>query len=67
MIVAKNLIYDVMEPMAHGIMVKEMTGFIHASAVSNGKACVLFTGEGGVGKTAMSLLATSKGFEYLND
>ncbi len=67
MIVAKNLIYDVLEPMAHGIMVKEMTGFIHASSVSNGRTCILFTGEGGMGKTAMCLLAARRGFEYLND
>ncbi len=66
-IVAKNLIYDVLEPLAHGITVKEGTGFIHASAIARGKECALFTGEGGVGKTAMCLIASSMGYDYLND
>jgi hypothetical protein len=66
-IVAKNLIYDILEPAAHELVVKKGMGFIHASAVAKDDTCFLFTGEGGIGKTAMCLIASEMGYEYLND
>jgi hypothetical protein len=66
-IVAKNLIYDLLEPVAHELMVESGMGFIHASAYSKGSICSLVTGEGGMGKTALCLIAQEKGYRYMND
>jgi hypothetical protein len=66
-IVAKNLIYDLLEPISHDHMVKKGMGFIHASAYAKGKSCALITGEGGMGKTALCLIAQEKGYGYMND
>ncbi len=66
-IVAKNLIYDLLEPISHDHMVKKGMGFIHASAYAKGSLCALVTGEGGMGKTALCLIAQEKGYGYMND
>jgi hypothetical protein len=66
-IVAKNLIYDLIEPVAHDLMMENKMGFIHASAYSKGNSCALVTSEGGMGKTALCLIAQEKGYGYLND
>ena len=65
--VAKNIIYDILEPVAHRILLEEKLGFIHGSSVAKGERSVLFTGEGGIGKTAMCLAGVSRGYEYMND
>jgi hypothetical protein len=66
-IVAKNLIYDLLEPISHDHMVKKGMGFIHASAYAKASLCALVTGEGGMGKTALCLIAQEKGYGYMND
>lgn len=66
-IVAKNLIYDLLEPISHDHMVKNGMGFVHASAFSKGGSCALVTGEGGMGKTALCIIAQEKDFGYMND
>jgi hypothetical protein len=66
-IVAKNLIYDVLEPASHCIMVEEGMGFVHGSAIANKKGGFLFTGRAGSGKTAMCLEGVKRGYKYMND
>jgi hypothetical protein len=41
--------------------------FLHASAVSNGKAAVLFPAGTGSGKTTLAALLCQRGFEFLSD
>ncbi|MEF8834912.1 MAG: hypothetical protein V5A76_02030 [Candidatus Thermoplasmatota archaeon] len=66
----KNTVYDILEPISHVVMSGKGSGFIHASAVSGGsekEGSALFTGEGGVGKTALAIQGIKNDLNYMND
>lgn len=66
--ISKNLIYNLLEPFLNMYMLKLGQSFIHASAVSENKNAILFTGLGGVGKTSLTLkLVFNYGFKFMGD
>ncbi|MFW6072036.1 MAG: hypothetical protein ACOC6U_00890 [Thermoplasmatota archaeon] len=67
-IFVKNSIYDILEPVSHIIMGENGLGFIHSSTISSeDNEAFLFTGEGGVGKTALAIEGFKTGLNYMND
>ena len=66
--VAKNLIYNLMEPVLQLRMLQDGQTFLHSAAVHDGDGAVVFTGWGGAGKTATSLrLIIDHGMKFLTD
>ena len=51
-IAADNILYDVFEPVVHLNLLREGSGFLHASSAVRGDEGVVFTGWGGAGKTS---------------
>ena len=66
--VAKNLIYNLIEPFLNTYMLKYGQSFFHGAGVYDRSGGVIFTGWGGAGKTATSLrLVLEHDFKLLSD
>jgi hypothetical protein len=66
--VAKNLIYNLIEPFLNIYMLKYGQSFFHGAGVYDNDGGIIFTGWGGAGKTATSLrLALEHDFKLLSD
>jgi hypothetical protein len=68
-ILAKNLIYDVIEPITHMHMLHHNCAFMHASGVCDAdNNAILFSGSGGVGKSNTSIaLILDGGWKFISD
>jgi hypothetical protein len=53
-VTARDMFYDVFEPVVQLQLVDRNHSFVHASGVVTDEGAVLFTGDGGVGKTSTS-------------
>jgi len=66
--VAKNLTYNLLEPFLQIRMLNAGQTFMHAGAVANDDGCIIFTGEGGTGKTGTTMrLILDHGFRFMSD
>jgi hypothetical protein len=68
-IAAKNIIYEIIDPLMWVRLMSSGATFVHASSVAAGGEAVMFSGTGGVGKSTslLSIMESSDRFTYLAD
>lgn len=67
-VTTRDMFYDVFEPLAQLQLVERDHSFVHASGVVTDGGAVLFTGDGGVGKTSTSAtLVREDGLRLVSD